>query len=100
LHLVVVLTKLSLYRKFIRTITALIARHVGQRNRGVGRATQSDKDKMENHFQFWLARPYTRIVAWGRCWEKIFSRHQGIQSKIGFQARSELLNLVIDCEGN
>ncbi|MBK7961116.1 MAG: hypothetical protein IPK04_07830 [Bdellovibrionales bacterium] len=62
LHLVVVLTKLSLYRKFIRTITALIARHVGQRNRGVGRATQSGKDKMENHFQFWLARPIHELL--------------------------------------
>jgi REP element-mobilizing transposase RayT len=95
LHLVVVLTKLSLYRKFIRTITALIARHVGQRNRGVGRATQSGKDKMENHFQFWLARPYTRIVAWGRDWKNILKYMQKNRSDAQSPCGRNLLSFQV-----
>ena len=72
LHLVVRLTKLSLYKKFIRTITALIARHVGQRRRGPARSSITDEaNQPESHFQFWLARPYTRIIAWGKDWENI-----------------------------
>jgi REP element-mobilizing transposase RayT len=71
LHLVVRLTKLTLYPKFIRTITALIARHVGQKHRGPVRSSKTDTAEQESHFQFWLARPYTRIVAWGKDWENI-----------------------------
>lgn len=43
------------YRAFIRAVTGLIARHVLGAERG---AAQGAK--------FWQARPFTRIVTWGR----------------------------------
>jgi REP element-mobilizing transposase RayT len=71
LHLVVQLTKLTLYPKFIRTITALIARHIGQKHRGPANSSKTNNSDQKSDFQFWLARPYTRIVAWGRDWKNI-----------------------------
>lgn len=84
LHLVVRITNLNLYDRFIRSVTGLIARHVTNRERGDGRKflslaelkllggnasgsrqeTNSQVDK--KLARFWEARPFTRLIAWGR----------------------------------
>ncbi len=61
LHIVILITKHHLYPKFIRAITGLIARHVMKRQRGPENLT-----KLKKEIQFWVARPFTRIIAWGR----------------------------------
>jgi len=43
------------YRAFIRAVTGLIARHVLRAERGAAKAVK-----------FWQARPFTRLVSWGR----------------------------------
>lgn len=55
LHLVIKLNNRRSFNPFIRTITGLIARHVLNAERG------ASKD-----VQFWIARPFTRIINWGR----------------------------------
>lgn len=55
LHLVVRLGKQRSFPSFIRSVTGLIARHVLGAERGRARGVR-----------FWQARPFTRIVSWGR----------------------------------
>ena len=55
LHLVIKLNTRRSFNPFIRAITGLIARHVLNAERG------SSKD-----VQFWVARPFTRIISWGK----------------------------------
>lgn len=55
LHLVIRLGRQTSYRRFIRSITGLIARQVLRAERGRARG-----------LKFWQARPFTRIVSWGR----------------------------------
>ena len=62
LHLVIKLKDIADYRKFIRIITGLIARHVLKRQRG---PVLTPKKKLKK-IKFWLARPFTRIINWGR----------------------------------
>ncbi len=62
LHIVIQITKRHLYAKFIRAITGLIARHVLNKQRGPENSAVSSKKKI----QFWIARPFTRIITWGR----------------------------------
>jgi REP element-mobilizing transposase RayT len=76
LHLVIRLTHLRLYQPFIRATTGTIARHVAQRQRGrglrgsgagVGAGAGATRAKQN----FWVARPFTRLVAWGRDYSRI-----------------------------
>lgn len=55
LHLVIKLNNRRSFNPFIRAITGLIARHVLNAERG------SSKE-----IQFWVARPFTRIISWGK----------------------------------
>jgi REP element-mobilizing transposase RayT len=63
LHLVIKLDDRKEFSKFIKTITGLIARHVlkAQRGPAVELSTAARKKT-----QFWVARPFTRLIAWGR----------------------------------
>ncbi len=67
LHIVILITKRHLYPKFIRAITGLIARHVMKRQRGPENAAMTPKKKI----QFWIARPFTRIIAWGKDYDYV-----------------------------
>ncbi|HEY8272857.1 MAG TPA: transposase [Pseudobdellovibrionaceae bacterium] len=65
LHLVIKLDDRKLYSKFIRAITGLIARQVLKAERGP--AKEKNNLNIENQKKcFWLARPFTRLIAWGR----------------------------------
>jgi len=88
LHLVIRLTHLRLYQPFIRATTGTIARHVTQRQRGLGLTdTGAAAARVPRHSarltplrrntsvgakrNFWVARPFTRLVAWGRDYSRI-----------------------------
>ena len=60
LHLVIKLDDLNGFAPFIRSITGLIARHVLKAQRGAAQG-----------LKFWIARPFTRIIAWGRDYKHI-----------------------------
>jgi REP element-mobilizing transposase RayT len=64
LHLVIKLRDHKLFAQFIRAITGVIARHVLKRQRGPKKT--SLKMGNETRKQFWVARPFTRLIAWGR----------------------------------
>lgn len=76
LHIVLRITNLFLYDRFIRSVTGLIARHVTNRERGEGRKFLSLAQLMKTESRgltaqsdsrrFWQARPFTRLIAWGR----------------------------------
>ncbi len=68
LHLVIKLDDRKEFSKFIRVITGLIARHVLKSQRGA--AGESKAAGYEKN-QFWVARPFTRLIAWGRDYEHI-----------------------------
>ena len=55
LHLVIKLNNRRSFSPFIRTITGLIARQVLNAERGSAKKVQ-----------FWVARPFTRLISWGR----------------------------------
>jgi hypothetical protein len=66
LHLVIKLDDRKEFSKFVRVITGLIARHVLKAQRGpVAESSVAAKEKT----QFWMARPFTRLIAWGRDYE-------------------------------
>lgn len=62
LHLVIKLDDLKGFAPFIRAITGIIARHVLKAQRGAAQG-----------LKFWVARPFTRIIAWGRDYNHIKS---------------------------
>ncbi|MCC7404327.1 MAG: hypothetical protein IT288_08010 [Bdellovibrionales bacterium] len=98
LHLVIRLTHLRLYQPFIRATTGTIARHVTQRQRGRGiRGAGVNPANLTPHGRgnsvgekqnFWVARPFTRLVAWGRDYSRIkryMSKNQN-QARAGWVA--------------
>ncbi len=60
IHLVVKLHDRQTFKAFLRSVTGLIARHVlgAQRNHPQG-------------LTFWEARPFTRLVSWGRDYKNV-----------------------------
>lgn len=68
LHLVIKLNDLQLYSKFIRSISGLIARHVLKKERGPEQAKDITvrSSNPANESSFWVARPFTRLIAWGK----------------------------------
>jgi REP element-mobilizing transposase RayT len=62
LHLVFKLKDVNDYPRFIRAITGMIARHVLRRERGPSLTPKKNLRRVK----FWLARPFTRIITWGR----------------------------------
>ncbi len=76
LHLVVRLQDRRLYRVFIRAVSGLIARQVLGTERGpqaeaqqpssdVEVITEENSETKTQKTQFWVARPFTRLVTWG-----------------------------------
>ena len=69
LHLVIRLHDVKLFAKFIRAITGLIARHVLHQERGQGlkfsKTAIPRKASPRCRKKFWVARPFTRLIAWG-----------------------------------
>jgi REP element-mobilizing transposase RayT len=68
LHLVIKLDDRQEFSKFIKAITGLIARHVLKAQRGPAVESSTAARKKT---QFWVARPFTRLIAWGRDYEYI-----------------------------
>ena len=60
IHLVVKLHDTQTYSSFIRAVTGLIARHVLQAQRNAAKG-----------IKFWQARPFTRLVTWGRDYNRV-----------------------------
>ena len=72
LHLVIRLHDVKLFTKFIRAITGLIARHVLGKERGQGlKFVTQTKHSEKRKKKFWVARPFTRLIAWGRDYKNI-----------------------------
>ncbi len=63
IHLVIKLSRHHLYAKFIRAVTGLIARHVMKKERGL---TPTEPGKYLKKENFWMARPFSRIISWGK----------------------------------
>ena len=70
LHLVIKLNKRRSFSPFIRTITGLIARHVLNAERGSAKKVQ-----------FWVARPFTRIISSGKDYLNINKYMKKIKAK-------------------
>ena len=70
IHIVIKLDDKNSYSKFIRVISGLIARHVLRRERGEAQEDGHHKRKLKK-IKFWLARPFTRILTWGRDYNHI-----------------------------
>lgn len=86
LHLVVRIQSGKLFRRFIRLVTGLIARHMMQAERGRGRKhlklagmteqkpTNSPQDMPTKKVKsFWIARPFTRLISWGKDYKYVSS---------------------------
>lgn len=71
LHMVIKLDDLTEYSRFIRVITGLIARHVLRTQRGPATAQDDSSALIMKKNQFWVARPFTRWIAWGRDYDHI-----------------------------
>ena len=97
LHLVIRITNLFLYDRFIRSTTGIIARHVTKQQRrgglkflspaklkasGAGGGSQVPAGRESTALavvgrqllpsdRFWDARPFTRLIAWGRDYRHI-----------------------------
>lgn len=65
LHLVIRITNRELYKKYIRAVTGLIARHVLRKQRGVADA------RLKSSQKFWAARPFTRLIQWGKDFKRV-----------------------------
>jgi REP element-mobilizing transposase RayT len=63
LHIVIKLRDIKLFASFIKSISGIIARHVLKKERGPADKILESKGKASN---FWIARPFTRIIAWGK----------------------------------
>lgn len=66
LHLVIRIQDRHCYAKFIRTITGLIARHVTKKERGPENRKYRELVKSRSKGGFWVARPFSRLISWGR----------------------------------
>lgn len=78
LHLVVRIESRVLYRMFIRSISGLIARQVLKKERGPQNLLENKNSwaKETQKFAFWVARPFSRLVAWGRDYNNLASYMQ------------------------
>lgn len=66
LHLVIKVHDRKGYAKFIRALSGLIARHVLKKERGPTKDQLNDENRVSRKMSFWVARPFTRLIAWGR----------------------------------
>ena len=66
LHIVVRSKDRRGFQNFVRSISGVIARIVTERERGPAQPLRTDHEKRKSRLGFWDARPFTRIVTWGR----------------------------------
>ena len=64
LHLLVRVFSRVSFRRFIRATTGLIARYILKKERGS--KSESSENSEAKRQGFWDARPYSRIVEWGK----------------------------------
>lgn len=70
LHLILLPKSRVAFRNFIRAITGLIARIVLKAERGKAR-TEADEHVEKSTSRFWDARPFSRILEWGRDYQNV-----------------------------
>ena len=63
LHLIVKLHSIALYRKFIRSVTGVLARIVLRAEKACGKLQAGEK--------FWQVRPFTRLALWGKDYARL-----------------------------
>ncbi len=81
LHLVIRVPSRRLYMRFIRASSGLIARQVLARERGKAQKTPPEhfcsgafsSKGVGRLLKFWDARPFTRVVAWGKAYKALKS---------------------------
>lgn len=75
LHLVLRIQNRVLYRVFIRSVSGLIARQILKKERGAKKTQENNKtlDQETQTFSFWMARPFSRLVTWGRDYNSLVS---------------------------
>lgn len=67
LHIVIKIKNRALYSQFVRAITGLIARLVTGRERSKAKIIESSKlSSSPTKIKFWQARPFSRVITWGR----------------------------------
>lgn len=66
LHLIIQTPSRKAFHKFLRSITGLIARMTTGRERGAALSGSGGHDQAVERVPFWDARPFTRILEWGR----------------------------------
>lgn len=75
LHLVLKAPNRRALRRFLKAVTGLIARKVSGRERGAAaepskasklKVTSKNLGDSNKHTSFWDARPFSRVVAWGK----------------------------------
>ncbi len=71
IHLVIRITRFHLYRKYIRSVTGLIARHVTQKQRGTATVAVKPSSSANRKKKFWVARPFTRLINWGKDFKRV-----------------------------
>lgn len=79
LHLVVRIQSGKLFSRFLRAGTGLIARQVMKQQRGRGRKfldtdpgpRRSGCSGRGSPAKFWMARPFTRLISWGRDYQRV-----------------------------
>ncbi len=71
IHLVIRITRFHLYRKYIRSVTGLIARHVTQKQRGTATVAVKPNSNAVRKKKFWVARPFTRLINWGKDFKRV-----------------------------
>ncbi len=71
LHLVIRITNRDLYTNYIRSVTGLIARHVTNKQRGTATVAVTPSSNFAETPKFWVARPFTRLINWGRDFKRI-----------------------------
>jgi REP element-mobilizing transposase RayT len=64
LHLVLQTAKRDWLSNFLRTIAALIARHMMKAQRG---------SPLSDGIRFWQARPFSKIITWGKQYNRTSS---------------------------
>ncbi len=100
LHLVLRIYDRRLYLKFIRSISGLIARQVLKKERGPDALNDDQSTALAARLQrssFWLARPFTRIAAWGRDYRalsKYMDKNRAQARSLGVRITEKLGRLV------
>ena len=88
IHLVVRIQNSDLFKNFLRATTGLIARLVNKSERGRRHLTKDQGFSRRMRRRFWVARPFTRLIRWGRHFKYVsaYMTKNRMQAKTRFVA--------------